>query len=133
MNQAELPLGMRMDRVVADFSADLRAARSLRDDGMRRAAEHADRLEPEWTARAEAYIVEYARMHPVFSGEIVRRYAEASGLPSPPDPRAWGNAFKRAQRAAVITSAGYESSTQPQAHCRPVRIWRSRLIAPMAA
>ena len=106
----------------------MQTARELRDAGIHSASSHADRAARGWTARAEAYVVEYARLHPVFSSELVRRYAEAKGLSPAPDPRAWGNAFKRAMRAGVITSAGYEQSSQPQAHCRPVRIWRSRLL-----
>lgn len=108
----------------------MQLARERRDVGINSAADHADRTAPGWTARAEAFVVEYARLHPVFSSELVRRYAEAKGLPAAPDPRAWGNAFKRAMRTDVITSAGYEQSSQPQAHCRPVRIWRSRLLKP---
>lgn len=45
-------------------------------------------------------------------------------LELPHDPRAWGTVILRLKRAGMIEHHGFESSLNPQAHQRPVRVWQ---------
>lgn len=76
-----------------------KAVRAGRRTGMKRAmqraevaGDHAERHVDGWKARACTLALEYGRT--VGSGgfpmEAARVYAEANGLPDPPDKRAWG-------------------------------------------
>jgi hypothetical protein len=72
------------------------------------AADHADNTSLNWTQRAVLLFTEYAKQTPhPFLTEEAREFAEANGLPSPPDARAWGHVSKRCQRAGVIVSVGF--------------------------
>lgn len=83
-------------------------ATKRRDDGMRRAVEHADDVTAEWSKRAIGLLIEYARWDDAgFLAEQVRLFAHDQGLPSPPDGRAWGAVFQRAAKAGHIVRLGY--------------------------
>jgi len=82
-------------------------ARSRRDLGIERAAEHAERELPDWREEAVDQVRTYARTHEVFMTEDVRLVAHALGLPPPPDGRAWGQVMQRARRLGVIEPDGY--------------------------
>lgn len=104
----------------------------LASEGMAQAVEHAYRVEPNWSDRAYAAFVKFARQNAVFTSEGVRAAAEAEGLPLPPDMRAWGAIVKRAVSLRVVTSAGYTTSNNPQAHSRPIRRWQSLVNSAVA-
>jgi len=82
-------------------------ARQRRDTGMHRAADHAERVYPDWQDRAVGYVRLHATVHTQFMAETVRAVAEADGLTLPPDGRAWGAVMRRAQREGIIRADGY--------------------------
>lgn len=104
-------------------------ARAARDDGIQRAADHADAVQPRWTDVAFAYFCAYARHHAEFITESARKYAEDSGLPAPPDKRAWGHVATRACRAGVVRAGGFAKAVDPKVHCNVKTLWVSRRAA----
>ena len=84
------------DQIALDLETDCRARR---DDGMARAARHADAVSSAWSAGAYGHLVEFVatvkQRGGDFMAEDVRAYAAGRGLPPPPDPRAWGVVMKR--------------------------------------
>lgn len=99
-----------------------------RDAGMTRAADHADAIEEKWTDRAYRWICSYAETHKQFISEDCTGAAEAAGLKSPTDDRAWGWPFRRAAKAGVIVQDGTGRSTRRHASICPR--WRSQVYAP---
>lgn len=98
-------------------------ARARRDLGIARAADHADRVSPEWKAKALAQVKAYAALHPHFLAEHARGFAEANGLPAAVEPRAWGNVMRCAAFAGFIVADGYAPANS--SNRSPKTLWRS--------
>lgn len=63
----------------------------------------------------------------MFCTEGLRQWAEARGLPSPPDNRAWGSVIAHAKRKGWIVYAGtgqWVTMSMAGAKFRPVRFWK---------
>lgn len=99
---------------------------NARDDGIARAAEHADAVEPRWTDRAFDLLRAHAEQHTFFTIEQLRK-AVAGQLPEPPTTRAWGAVVTRAMRAGIVKSEGWTTAEDPAVHCNLVTLWRSLL------
>lgn len=108
-------------------------AQQLADDGMMRAADHADAVEEGWSERAYSMLLDYAAEHYEFMGEDVRSWAHSAGLPQPPDGRAWGAVVLRASKAKLIIVDRYRKTRIPPAHATPRAVWRSQIFAEAAA
>jgi len=94
--------------------------------GMEAAARHADSEHEGWQRMAYEAFVRYAvSTSEPFMTEEVRWYAEALGVPAPPDNRAWGAVAMRAKRAGVIHSIGYAPQKATNAHKAPKTLWKS--------
>lgn len=101
-------------------------ARQLRDEGIERAAQHADRVHGSWADQAYAAFVLYAAANMQFTTEDVRLHVESGGiLPKPPDRRAWGSIATRAMRAGVVVRLGYVPGKDPSNHMGPRSLWRA--------
>lgn len=94
-----------------------------RDLGIARAEDHADRVEPGWPEMARAFLEEFARSHEFFISEDVSSASKDAGLPQPPTDRAWGGAYRHAQRNQIIAMDGTGRSTRRNASLCPR--WRS--------
>lgn len=93
-------------------------AAAKRDDGMRRADEHAD---DEWKDRASALLDAYLRQHPEF---FVDDFWRESALDAPREARALGPIIQRAAREGRIVKTGnYRPSVRSNLTPKPV--WRS--------
>lgn len=89
---------------------------------MARAADHAERVSPEWLERAYAILRQYAMTHEQFTSYDFRR----AGLTvSPTTSKAFGAVFQRAARAGLIVNIGYEK--HPERHLSPTVLWRSQI------
>lgn len=93
-----------------------------RDIGMAQAEAHAERISPQWSLDAYAFLLDFACRHDgTFTSEDVRRAAPAEldcGV-----PKAWGPVFLRAARAGVIAKVGY--GIAQQRHASPTVLWRA--------
>jgi hypothetical protein len=105
-------------------------ARRLRDDGIKRAVEHANKVAVNWSDRAHAHLLFFLlpkSRGAEFTCEQVREYAEAHGIDKPPDKRAWGHVMKRAAREGYAVKNGkYVEATDPKVHCSPAAVWEKQ-------
>lgn len=96
------------------------------EDGMKRAARHADDDAPGWADRALIALNAYMRAHPAetFIAPSVRAWALRHGLDAPRDAHAWGVVFRRAARAKLIRRAGFQQYGDATTNTQPVSVWR---------
>jgi len=101
-------------------------AAQLRDVGMRRAADHANRAHGEWGEQAYGALRRFlAMLRPdEFTTEDVREWSDT--IPEPPDRRAWGHVMMRAARAGEIRKVGYRAHRDPSRHKGVSTVWRPR-------
>lgn len=95
----------------------------LRDAGMQRAVDHADREIPSWQDLALDAFRAYARAHREFTTEDVR--LGSPNVPTPPDKRAWGHVARRACREMVVQRIGLTQAKSPTVHAMYVTLYRS--------
>ena len=108
-------------QLAIDFTPALERAQL----GMERAVNHANRVESEWSGQALGLLVAFARQHAEpFLIEEARRWAEANGLPPPPDARSWGTVTKRASIKKRIEKAGAAPAASSNCSLKP--LWRFR-------
>lgn len=83
--------------------------RERRDDGIRRAHEHAEADEPGWTERAALYLRDYAARVAHGQPFLLEDAREASGarVSAPANPKAWGRAVQVAARRGWLVREGY--------------------------
>lgn len=98
----------------------------LRDEGIRIAEAHAASVAPDWPELAWFYLTAATDWGNLsrFQTTDFRKWAEARGLPKPPDARAYGGVMRRGIKAGKIRADGYAPTPDPQAHCRPAVVWR---------
>jgi hypothetical protein len=83
-----------------------------------------------WTVAAMDRLFVFARKHKAFTCEMVRAYAEKAFLSTPPDKRAWGRVMQRAAAEGWIESTNLHVTARDKTvHRRPVRVWKSRIVA----
>ena len=96
-----------------------------RDLGMERVAVSAG---DEWIARAYMLIRTLAKYKEEFTADTVHIAAANVGMPTPPDPRAWGPVMMKARRVGIIVKTGkYVPSERPACHRRPIPVYRSTI------
>lgn len=99
---------------------------ALRDQGIARAEDHAERESPGWSDRALGMLRQYAaEIGGRFQAEDVRAFAKARGLEDAPSARAWGGVIVRARRMGVIKFVGYENVKNKLAHATPAAVWEA--------
>lgn len=88
------------------------SARERGHEAAEAAANHAERTIHDWIAQACRAVLIYAKCVEGQSWmvESARAFAEANGLPIPPDKRAWGHVVRKLRAEGKITSAGYGSA-----------------------
>ncbi len=101
----------------------------LRDEGMRRAADHADAVHPKWTDRAFDLFKRYSLTHRLFMTEDVRLWVQQHRLiEAPDDQRAWGAVTAKAVRAGVVYCSHFASQKDPKSHRSPKPVWQSMVM-----
>ena len=105
------------------FTIDFTAATAARDLGVQRAADHANRVESEWTGQALGLLIAFARnVGRDFLVEEARAWAETQGLQTPPDARSWGAVARRAAAKKRIRKVGHGAAAS--SNCSPKVLWR---------
>lgn len=104
---------------------DWEPAIAARDEGMRRAVDHADEVHVHWSDQAYELIKRYAKENRRFISEQCTAWAAEQGFKSPTDARAWGAPFKRAAKDGIIVRVGYGTSLRR--HLSPTPLWESAL------
>ncbi len=103
--------------------AELDFGRKLRDEGMQRSADHAEKSEPGWSDIALDFLAKYLKgKDGQFMAEEVRM--ESVGIVSaPPHARAWGSVMIRAAKAKLIRKVGLGTVKNSKAHKCFATIW----------
>jgi hypothetical protein len=133
VNTADCDTGRRerMGRMAA-ATVSLDDARTLRDEKMAQALDHAERNDPTWGAQALDYLKWYAETHDRFPGWFVTQAAElCKEVPTPPTLKAWGSIFTKAARQGWIEKCGYRQD--PNRHANPCPVWASLIYRKGAA
>ena len=107
-------------------------ARTVRDQKMAQALEHAEVESARWGAQALDYLKWYAETHDRFPAWFVTQAAElCREVPTPPTPKAWGSIFTRAVRNGWLKKDGF--AQDPNRHANPCPVWLSLLYRKEAA
>lgn len=104
---------------------DNATARAAADDGMRRAIEHAESECENWGELAYLFLEQFCRRNLSFISEDVSGASKTWGMVQPPTDRAWGQVYRRAQKAGVIEMDGTGRSRRRHASLCPR--WRSKI------
>lgn len=104
---------------------ELFTGQQLKQEGMQRATENADRTHEGWSEKALSLLKEFVcKTDGGFMGEDVREYATAKGLDVPPSKRAWGNVMVTAKAKGIIRSVSIGPVKNPKAHNANATVWR---------
>lgn len=102
----------------------LEEAERRRDDAIARSGWNAN---DRWWAAAREEVILAAIQLPEFTTDVVWRGLDSRGLKTH-EPRALGAVMKAMAKAGVIEPTGrWEKSRRPEAHARPVMVWRYAL------
>lgn len=107
---------------------EMNLGEELAKAGAATAAAHAESQSAGWLARATGLAEQFVINHvdlPSFQAIELRAYAEANGLPSPPDARAWGHVMRRLKKNGVIESVGTGKSSDPKQHNGFITEWKA--------
>lgn len=103
-------------------------AERLKQLGIARAIDNAEKAAPGWTSEALSFVREYARLHAVFMAEEVRAFAHGQGLPLPPSARAWGGVIIKAAKSGLLKKVGTGTVSNARAHKCFASRWQSLIF-----
>ncbi|MFH2064964.1 MAG: hypothetical protein ABIK15_07195 [Pseudomonadota bacterium] len=93
----------------------------LKQRGMKRALNHAERHHVSWGDRALSMLRKFPKSR--FQAEELRAWSYGQGLPEPPHGRAWGSVMLKAKNMGLIRCIGYQNVSNPNAHRTPAALW----------
>lgn len=97
--------------------------RRLADEAIERARSAAD---PDWYQAAVSAVVMCSEIGVPFTADDV--WARIPSHLRTKEPRALGSVMRAlAERGVIEATGGWRESSRPQAHGRPMRVWRSRI------
>lgn len=102
------------------FQLPLAEARRARDAGMQLASDHAEGVEPGWSAACYRVLCDFARQTGQFTSEHFRSHLARIGFPVPV-PKALGPVLRRAAKAGVIVKLGF--GIAKDRHLSPTVLW----------
>ena len=103
---------------------DIKQARKLRDGGVEKAEEHAEREWTDWKEKAYEFLKYFLDNHNgPFMAEEVRSLAAYQDFPLPPSARAWGGIIIRAAKEGLIVRMGIQKVKNKKAHCANAAVW----------
>lgn len=99
----------------------------LRDEGMKKAIDHANRIEEKWSDMAYNCLIRYVRTKKTgdeFLAEDFRKWAMSqTPLPRPPNLRAYGAIMMRAKKNNIVSSRGTRPVSDPGSHKANANLW----------
>lgn len=101
----------------------LQMAQALGQEGMELAAARAERADPGFRHRAQAFVLTYLRKHGKTKGEALVNECKKAGM-VPPDDRAFGTVFSGLSRAGLIACAGFCLRTKGHSTAGG-RVWKA--------
>ena len=99
----------------------------LRDIGIKKAVDHAEVKNENWSDVAYDFLKKYITGKREFMAEDFR-YAAEGIVPEPPSLRAYGGIISRAAKDGLIFRIGYSQVKNPRAHMANAAVWRVRNI-----
>lgn len=114
MNQASIDMGS---------VPTLQMAQALGQEGMELAAARAERADPGFRHKAQAFVLTYLRKHGKTKGEALVNECKKAGM-VPHDDRAFGAVFSGLSRAGLIACAGFCLRTKGHATAGG-RVWKA--------
>lgn len=98
--------------------------RQLKEKGMKRSLESAERVNPGWQEKAYWHFKYWIRYqnHP-FKMESFREWCKDL-IPEPPSLRAFGPITARARKEGLIRHVGYAQVENPKAHRATSSLWQ---------
>ena len=105
---------------------DLFTAQELKEEGIEKAINNADRSVKNWSSMAYSFLKGFARTRFAFMAEEVREASEGI-IPKPPSNRAWGSVITKAKKEGIIIHHGYGQVKNPKAHRANASIWKSNI------
>lgn len=94
----------------------------LRDIGMKRSLDHAEKVHDNWTTLAYSFLLGFIKTNKTFLAEDVRLASDGI-VPEPPSNRAWGSVIVMAKKNDLIHRIGYSEVKNPKAHRTPATLW----------
>ena len=90
------------------------------------AADHADKVNDNWSVTAYQLFCEYAKTHNRFTTEQARLHYTT--FDKPPSNRAWGGIALKAQANKVVKSVGLIATKNRTAHGANATLWESQIL-----
>ncbi len=100
------------------------SSRDLWDQGMKKAIDHANQLNSEWSETAFNFALQYVRTHEFFMAEDIRSAAYGI-VPEPPHLRVMGPIITRLVKYGAIQRSFYDTVLNPKAHMAVATCWAS--------
>lgn len=111
----------------SEMNFDPIAGQQLAQTGASRAADHAERDNPNWKNDALQLVIEFSHTKPDgFMCEDVRAFAYKRGFPKPPEERAWGQIIITARKLGHIVSCGMAKAKDRKVHASINTVWKPR-------
>lgn len=100
-----------------------KSATELKNDGIERAKNKADKENKSWSSKAYAFFIEYAKnsKEPFTCSDVVER--SKGIIATPNDNRAWGAIAVMAIKSGIIKKIGYSGGSNPRHHCNPRNLY----------
>lgn len=106
----------------------IREGQQLKEQGIKKALDHADVAFPSWTERAYSVLIDYLNdpnSNSKFKAEDIRLWAKLKDkIEDPPSKRAWGGIILRAKYNGLIQSCGITNVVNPKAHRANCTLWQ---------
>lgn len=104
------------------FSFPEPTGKDLRDAGIRKAINHANKKDNNWSEKAYNFLINFIRSNSEFMVEDVRKASDGV-VDEPPSLRAWGSIIVRASKEKLIKRVGFRNVSNAKAHATPASVW----------
>lgn len=105
---------------------DEKEARRLKNEGIDRATNKAEKDNPGWNDDVYRFFVDKFLLstNGTFMAEEFRSYCSLMDFPLPDNARAFGGLFAKAKARGIIIRVGFQNTKNKKAHLTPATLWR---------